>query len=117
MCVCEISTALVGGGYCYGAELWGAFVPAAGSRVSRAYLGLLLGFGQRVRLPRVYGWLPVCGLDMEAISRSVRVLSEAATHPGTLLDRAIRQLHNNWASAGKRRGRTWLGQLLTRVGQ
>lgn len=113
--VAEVANSIVGGGYCYGAELWGAFVPTSGSRVSRAHMGLLLGFGSRIRVQRTYGWIPACNLDLEALSRSVRVVSEAAAHPDTLLGRAVKQLHCNWASAGKRRGRTWLGHLLSRV--
>ena len=110
----EIVEAIVGGGYLYASELWGPFVVLRGSRVNRELRAWLLGFGA-ARPNRQQGWVPIRDLDVEALSRAVRVLEEVSIEGSTLLTSAVRQLHLNWEGARVGKGSTWFGRLISRV--
>ena len=113
----EIFTAIVGGVYLYGSEVWAPFVPhsgcSPGSRVSKEVLWWLTGMGG-ARTERCRGWIMVNELDVEAESRALRILRDAE-QKGGLLERAVKQMHANYRKAGRQAGGTWLGRIQKRV--
>ena len=108
-----VVSAIVGGVYRYGAELWGLFIPLAGpspgSRISRDVARWLTGFGH-MKADRCRGWFKLRELDTEAQASALRVVHDACKRGG-LLGRAVAQLHANWATAGRNAGTTWMGRL------
>ena len=113
----EIATAILGCVYLFGAEVWGPFIPslgsAPGSKISKDVLQWLTGLGG-ARTERCRGWVMLAELDVQAESRALRILQDAEKHGG-LLERAVRQLHQNCRTAGRQAGSTWFGRLRRRV--
>ena len=98
-----------GGGYQFGGEAWGAFVPRSGSTVNEAVQSYLT-YG-RAKIERRNGWIELPDLDTAATARAVHMLQEASERGGLLGD-AVKQLEQTWRNAPKRMKRhTWFGNL------